>query len=562
MESVKQSEPVLLTERTQDTGEAKGFKKWAPLFVLSLALAIIILDTTILNVTLRTIINDLGTTIQKIQWVITTYSLILAAFTITGGRLGDIFGRKRMFVLGAVIFAVGSFITSISGNVGMMIAGEAVIEGIGAALMMPATVSLLRSSYKGRELAVAFGIWGGIASAASALGPVIGGWLSTNYSWRWAFRINIFVVILLVLGSFIIHEARDDVHRKPTVDITGIFLSAFGLLSLVFGFIQASTYGWWQSREAFTVFGRAFDLGGISATPFFIMLGICILGLFVAWESRVAKRGGMPLVSLGIFKNRQFVGASLVTGMLSLSMAGLTFAIPVFFQSVLGLDPLHTGLALMPMSVVILVAAPLSAWLGKYVYPKRIVQVGILLNMLGFFVLKHTISITSTEWSLAPGFMLFGFGMGLIMGQTNNLALSALPPSESGEAAGVSNTFRQVGMTLGSAIIGSILLSSISTQLGEGVVRSAVIPPAAKAGIAEAVAEQSSNIEFGTAATLTDVPAVIREEITAISRAATVEADKVAFSWGIFFGLLSLLASTRIPRVTHAEGEITPAAGH
>jgi EmrB/QacA subfamily drug resistance transporter len=535
-------------------------KKWGPLFVLSLALAIIILDTTILNVTLRTIILDLGTTIQKIQWVITAYSLVLAAFTITGGRLGDIFGRKKMFILGAVIFAIGSFLTSIAPNVGVLILGEAIIEGIGAALMMPATVSLLRSCYSGRDLAVAFGIWGGIASGAAALGPVLGGWLSSNYSWRWAFRINIFVVILLIIGSFWIHEAKNN-DPRPKIDYPGILLSALGLLSLVFGFIEASTYGWWRIKEAFVVFGHTIHLGGFSPTPFFILLGVLILAIFGWWEKKVAERGNTPLVSLSLFKNRQFTGAALVTGAVSLSLAGLTFAIPVYFQVVLGLDPLHTGLAMLPMSVVILVAAPLSAWLGKHMYPKHIVQLGIILNIFGFFILTRTLYLGATEWSIAPGLMLFGFGMGLIMGQTNNLALSAVPVRESGEAAGVSNTFRQVGMSLGSAVIGSILISSLGANLSAGVAQSSIIPPGSKTEIANTISKHASDIEFGNTASFTNIPREISQEIATISHQATINSDKTVFMWGMFFGFLALLLSMIIPRRHLAEGEVSP-VGH
>src|SRR5579885_2171189 len=184
-----------------------GLRKWLPMIVLSLALMIIVIDTTILNVSLRNIVNDLHTNLQGLQWVISAYALTLAALTITGGRLGDLFGRKKMFMLGAIIFAVGSFITSISHNVGMMISGESVIEGVGAALMMPATASLLVANYRGRDRAIAFGIWGGIAAASSALGPLVGGFLTTHFSWRWAFRINVFVAIILLLGSVIIAES-------------------------------------------------------------------------------------------------------------------------------------------------------------------------------------------------------------------------------------------------------------------------------------------------------------------------------------------------------------------
>ena len=218
------------------TDHPTGIRKWMPLGVLAFALLIIILDTTILNVSLRTIITDLHTDIQSMQWVITAYSLMLAAFTITGGRLGDLFGRKKMFVTGAIIFAIGSFITSISSSVGMMIVGEAIIEGIGAALMLPATSSLLISNYSGRDRQIGFGIWGGIAGAGAALGPVFGGFLTTYYSWRWAFRINIFVAILLVAGTYVIKEFRDTAE-KPQLDYLGIVLSSVAMFLVVFGII-------------------------------------------------------------------------------------------------------------------------------------------------------------------------------------------------------------------------------------------------------------------------------------------------------------------------------------
>lgn len=187
--------------------------KWGKLVVLSLALAIIVIDTTLLNVSLRDIVADLDTNFTQIQWVITIYTLTLAAFTITGGRLGDLYGRKRVFMLGAVLFGVGSFIASISLNITHMLIGESLIEGLGAALMMPATASLLVTNYEGRDRAIAFAFFGAVAGGASALGPILGGWLTTNYSWRWGFRINVFVVIILLAGSFLIKDARDKLEK-------------------------------------------------------------------------------------------------------------------------------------------------------------------------------------------------------------------------------------------------------------------------------------------------------------------------------------------------------------
>src|SRR4051812_41539727 len=199
-EDSKVEQPFPIEEEQITASTLDSIKKWGSLLVLSLALAIIVIDTTLLNVSLSTIIRELKTDIQSMQWVISAYSLTLAALTITGGRLGDLLGRKRMFIVGAIFFAAGSYLASISHSVGMLVWGESIIEGIGAALMMPATSSLIVSNYKGHDRAIAFGVWGGIAAAALAIGPILGGYLTTHFSWRWGFRINLFVVVALLIG--------------------------------------------------------------------------------------------------------------------------------------------------------------------------------------------------------------------------------------------------------------------------------------------------------------------------------------------------------------------------
>jgi EmrB/QacA subfamily drug resistance transporter len=356
------------------------FAKWGVVFVLSLALAIILIDATLLNVSLAKIIQDLNTDIQSLQWVITAYSLTIAALTITGGRLGDLFGRKKMFIIGAVLFAIGSLIASLSQNVGTMIAGESIIEGVGAALMMPATASLLVSKYRGRDRGIAFGIWGGVAAASTAIGPLLGGYLTSYYSWRWGFRINVFVAAILILGSFLITEARDT-EEHPNLDWIGVILSSTGLFSLVFGIIESSTYGWWKAKETFSLFGHTLSLWGYSVTPFAISLGLIILAAFALWENRDEKHGITPLVSLHLFRNKQFVAGMMTTGIMSLGQAGLIFSIPVFMQAVRGEDAFHTGLALLPMSIMALFVAPLAGFLShKNISPKRLVQLGLLVG--------------------------------------------------------------------------------------------------------------------------------------------------------------------------------------
>jgi EmrB/QacA subfamily drug resistance transporter len=534
-------EPVTPANMPQ---EATPRPNWAMLVVLSLALAVIILDTTILNVALSSIIRDLGTDIQSIQWVITAYSLTLAALTITGGRLGDLFGRKKMFVLGAILFAVGSLVASMSQSVGVLVIGESLIEGVGAALMMPATSSLLVTNFSGRNRAIAFGIWGGIAGASAALGPILGGFLSTNYSWRWGFRVNLIVVALLVIGSIIIPESRD-MKEKKELDVVGVVLSALGLLSLVFGIIESTTYGWWTAKEAISYFGYTFTMpGNLSIVPAFIGLGVLILGVFMVWELLTEKRGHTPLVSMSIFKNRAFSSGLAMTGVMSLGQAGLIFALPVFLQAVRGLDAFHTGLTLLPMSLALLVVAPLSAVMSKKIAPKTIVNVGMILNVLSYWVMYQTLGVHTTGLDMAPGLALFGVGMGMIMSQINNITLSAVPLHQAGEASGISATLRQVGSTLGSAVIGAILIGSLSTNLVEGVKKSEVVPEAYKAQLEEVLATQTSNVEFGGGAqTGSQLPESIKTEIITIGHAATVEAAKNTFAVGGLFAILGLLAS-------------------
>ncbi len=544
-------EPVVTRSRSP-------FRKWGMLVVLSLALAIIILDTTILNVALSSIIRDLHTDIQKLQWVITAYSLTLGALTITGGRLGDLFGRKRMFVVGAMLFAIGSFLASISTNVGMLIAGEAIIEVIGAALMMPATASLLVVNFQGRERAIAFGVWGGIAGAAAALGPILGGYLTTNYNWRWGFRINLVVVVALLIGSIIIPESRDTKEKKE-LDWVGVLLSASGLLSLVFGIIEASTYGWWKAKAVFFFGSQALTLpGSLSIVPACILLGLVILIIFAFWEQRRERLGHTPLVSIGLFKNRRFTAGVATTAVMSLGQTGLIFALPVFLQSVRGFDAYHTGLALLPMSLALIIVAPLSAVLSKKISGKLLINIGLLINVVAYLVLRYTLSIDTTATALIPGLALFGIGMGLVMSQINNLTLSAVPIEQAGEASGVNNTLRQVGSTLGSAIIGTILIGTLGARLLQGVMESRVIPTAMKPGISQAMLTQTSNVEFGGGAQIQgQVPRVVTEELTRIGHEATVTANKESLFYGALFAILGFFVSMLLPSSKQTPTQVT-----
>lgn len=563
LETTQQNGDDVMKNMTHNVQHHVSFwKKWGSLVVMSLALAIIVIDTTLLNVSLGNIIRDLNTDIQKIQWVITAYSLTLAALTVTGGRLGDIFGRKRMFMLGAIIFAIGSFIASISTSFGMMLSGESIIEGIGAALMMPATSSLLVANFKGRDRAIAFGVWGGIAASAAAIGPILGGFLTSHFSWRWGFRINVFVTILLLLGSVLIHDDKQD-KKHSSIDFGGILLSAIGLLAVVFGVIESTTYGWWAEKTPFTIFDLTFDLGGISIVPFAILLGIVVLVLFVLWEIRVEKKGVKPLVSMKLFENKQFRSAMLTTGVMSLGQAGLIFSIPVFLQSVRGLDAFHTGLGLLPLSISLLICSPLSAYISKKILPKRLVQIGLAIDVIAMIVLRFSFRPDATALTFAPGLALYGMGMGLIMAQVSNIALSAVSVSDAGEASGVNNTLRQVGTSFGSAIVGAALLGALALNLNSGIQNNQHIPDLWKPYLENAIAAQADNIEFsGDPQVKMRLPDSVKEDLHNIRDEAITNANKAAMNYAILFAFLGFLASFQLPNARPGHVEKGPASGH
>src|SRR5882724_289658 len=525
--------------------EPTGLRKWASLLVLSLALAIVIIDTTLLNVSLETLIRELHTTIQSLQWVISAYSLTLAALTVTGGRMGDLFGRKRMFRLGAFLFAVGSFLASISHSLPTLILGESLIEGIGAALMMPATASLLVAKYRGHDRALAFGVWGGVAAAAAAVGPVLGGFLTTHYSWRWGFRINVFVVALLLLGSTVLGD--EPVARKRKIDGLGVLLSALGLFAVVFGIIEASSYGWVRAIKPFVVAGRELALGGLSIVPFAILFGLLVLAGFILWERHVERAGGMPIVSSRILQNRRFIAGASVTGVMMLAQNRMVFSLPVFLQSVRNLDAFHTGLMFLPLSILLLVVSPTAAVLSRKIPHKRLVQTGLVVNFVALLALRWALGVGTPLSRLVPGLALYGVGLGLVLSQINNLTLSSVPVEEAGEGSGVTNTFRQVGSALGAAIIGSILLTSIVSDLQGTVTASARIPAAQKPVIDAMLRRQSSSLAFGAGGMFDRLPPATRDEMTAARRAATTDGNRKALLYGAAFILLGLLVSTRLP---------------
>ncbi len=539
--------------------ETSGFKKWLPLVVMALALFIVVLDTTILNVSIKAVIADLNSNLKSIQWVITGYSLMLAAFTITGGRLGDIFGRKKMFMLGAIIFGIGSLLASRAHTASFLMISVSVVEGIGAALMLPATASLLVSTYRGKDRAIAFGVYGAIAGAAASIGPILGGWLTTNYSWRWNYLINPVVVLVLLAGSFAIHEVRERNPHRP--DILSIVLSALGLGGLVYGLIESSTYGWIKAKADYEIFGNTFHMLGISISAFAIFFGLVFIALFLLRQAMLEDRGKTPLVSTVLLKNKQFMSGTTVLAIAVLGQFGLIFAFPIFLQGLLSKDAFHSGIATLPLSLAILVASPLAGVLaGKFnIAQKVLIQTGLVLSFIGSVLLVTEVSATATVVEFMPGLILFGFGFGLLISQLANLTLSAASVEMAGEASGVNNTFRQIGTSLGQALIGALLITSLSSSLTSSIASSKVLPAQSKPAITATITVSAESLGTDSADPKNVVNPAVVHEIIRIKNDAIVKGVKVGFEATAAAIAVAFVVSFTLPKRAE-QHEYEPAA--
>lgn len=529
-----------------------GRRKWGGLAVLSLALAIIIIDTTLITVSLRYIVKDLNTTLQNLQWVITGYSLVLTAFTITGGRLGDLFGRKRMFIAGALLFAIGSVTAATAHNYTQLLLGASLIEGLGAALMTPNTASLILANFHGRERATAFGVWGGVAGAAAAFGPLVGGYLTSYYTWRYGYGINVFIVALLLLTSWLVTDPRQEAPN-PSIDYGGIGLSVLGLGAVVYGIVQSSSDGWFKAKQTAHIFNHQLNLGDYSVVPLALGLGVALLIMFLLWEAVVELRGKTPLVSLQMFSNRPFVVGLVTMMIVAMGQFGAMFTMPVFFQGVRGLDAFHTGLAFLPFSLTVLLTAPISGALGsKKIPPKYLIVAGLAITALGMFYVGHSFSTDATNAHLRFPLIVFGLGFGMAFAQLNNIILSAVRMEEAGEASGLNNTSRQLGATLGNAVLGSILLSALVANISNEISNSPQLPAALKPSISESARAQAQSLGQQTGSRVASLPPQIAGELSQIRNQSTVAAVKHAFNYGVAIVAAGAIISLGLPRAEHA----------
>ena len=454
-------------------------RKWLPMLILASAQFIMVLDSSVMNVAISQIVEDLDTTIQGVQTAITLYTLVMAAFMLLGAKLGDIMGRNRAFAIGLAIYGVGSLTTALSPNLGVLLVGWSGIEGFGAVLVVPAIAALTAANYEGRDRALAYALLGGIAAVAIAAGPLIGGWVTTEFTWRYVFAAETVVVIFILLARGQIAKAPA-AERRPQLDIVGVALSSSGLGLIVFAILRSSVWGFVQSRTPPEINGTEITPLGFSVVPFMVLGGLALLWAFVEWEQRRVRLGRDALLDtalLGISQLR--AGLSTLVGQ-QLVLMGTFFVIPVYLQVVVGLDAFETGKRLLPLSVAMLVFALLGPRIAARRSPRVVAQIGLVAVSIGSAVMLATLDVTLNDPGFKVAMGLIGAGAGLLASQLGNVIMSAVRPTQTSEAGGLQGTAQNLGSSLGTAIVGAVLLGSLATGFTERITNNPDVPAAAR----------------------------------------------------------------------------------
>jgi MFS family permease len=530
--------------------------RWTAVAILAAAQFVMVLDSSVMNVSISQIVEDLDTTIQGVQLAITAYTLVMAAFMLVGAKIGDIWGRERAFAIGLAVYGTGSGITALSPNLPTLLFGWSLIEGLGAIMVIPAIAALIAANYEGKERALAYGIIGGVAAAAIAVGPVIGGFVTSTWTWRLVFagEVVAVVVILLLRGRL---KPSPKAERQPRLDIVGAALSAMGLALVVFGILGSSSWGWIQPKGALTIGDTEITPLGFSVVPFLILGGLVFLGLFAEWEERRERRGEDALVDLSMLRITQLRAGLTSLGMQQLILLGTFFVLPVYLQTVLGLDAFETGLRLLPMSATMLLAALSGPRIAARRSPRRVVQGGLVALAIAAFGLVGTVNVTLDSFAFAIALGVFGIGVGLLASQLGNVIMSSVRSDQTNEAGGLQGTAQNLGASLGTALIGAILLGSLSTGFADRVTTNPAIPPEVQAALIEVAQTEGLDIltldqveqELLEAGVALDVATAVVAEYSA----AEIDALKTSLLSVAIFAVLGLWLTRRLP--DHALGE-------
>jgi EmrB/QacA subfamily drug resistance transporter len=432
-----------------------GVKRWGPLVALATAQFVMVLDQSVMNVSISQLVSDFDTTVTVIQAVITLYCLVMAMLMLTGGKIGDIIGRRRAFVVGLVIYACGSALTAVSPTVPVLALGWSVLEGIGAALVLPAMAALIAGNYSGKDRKGAYAVIGGVAGAGIAIGPILGGWATTELSWRVVFLGEVVLVMFILIMVRLVGDAPRS-GPAPGLDGVGSVLSAAGLGTVVLGVLQSSTWGWVQPKDS------PVEPFGFSLTPFVIGIGGVLLWAFVRWQRHREAAAADPLVHLDLVTVPPLRSGLIGLFTQNLILMGVFFVVPLYLQLVLGLNALDTGIKMLPVSITMFLASALGSQLSSRYPVRSIVRAGLVTTVVAVVGLLATVQPDLADAAFALFMAVLGVGMGLIVSQLGNVVQSSVDASGRGEAGGLQYTGQQLGSSLGVALIGAIVLAGLT----------------------------------------------------------------------------------------------------
>ncbi|MFA5628792.1 MAG: MFS transporter [Dehalococcoidales bacterium] len=494
----------------------RKYNKWFVLAVLSIALFMINLDITIVNIALPAIMDDFKASLADIEWVVNVYILGFAVTLITLGRLGDIFGRKRLFIIGLIVFTISSFFCGVSQSIEMLIISR-VFQALGGAAMMPTTLALINVAFKDGGRGQAMGIWGAVSGAASALGPIVGGLLVHHLSWGYIFLVNIPLgIIAIILGLIIIEESKEHLVSRY-IDFPGIIAATVALFSLTFALIEGQKFGW--------------------SSPLIISLFIVSLLGFAAFIL-IEKRSKLPLIDLKLFTNRSFSAGNVLNALLMFSLMGILFLLVLFLEIVLGFSAIKTGLVILPMPLAVLLIAPFAGKFADKKTSRWILATGMAIIGISIFLLSH-LSLDTTWQSLIFPLTLSGIGMGLVMAPVSTVIMAAAPLEKSGAASGIMSTTRQIGSFLGIGVLGAVLQTHLIGYVKTALNNSAILTEEMKNIIINTMGKGG----FSSGVDLSGIPEEFQAEIMRMFFSGFAESLNTAMQVAVLFCIIGIISA-------------------
>ncbi len=528
--------------RSAAVARPAGPAQWFPMIFIGLAISLVIMDATIVNVSLPAIITDLHVSSIDAEWINAIYSLVFATFLIMFGRLGDRFGRRRLMVIGVSVFALASAVAGLSGSGAALITARAV-QGIGGAMIAPTTLSLVNAMYAGRARTVAFAIYGSIIGGMAALGPLLGGFFTEYHSWRWVFYVNLPIALVVVVGGLRLVPESRETRFDPGTDVWGIPLSALGIGALVFALIEGRNYGWWTATGDIQFLFRTWPAGGVSPVLLALVVSGAGLALFLVNERRRAAAGRSVLLDLRLFRIATFSIGSLAALIVSLGELGLLFSLPLFLQNVQGYGAMGAGALLATLAAGAFVSAPAAAALAEARSPRFVARLGMAVEVVAIAGLGLTLAVDTGAWVFVGWLFLYGMGVGLATAQLTGLILADVPVGQSGQASGTQSTARQIGSALGTAVLGTVLFVTLGTQTAQHAATIEGVSTTQAQQVADTV-QQSAGTAIPSLAAQPSGTALV----AAASEAFTDALRSTAFT-AAGFVLLGLLATMFLPAV-------------